>query len=38
MTGSPAEQTLGLNSTLILTFSQLIQLQKINGRRVGPWP
>lgn len=38
VTGSPAEQTLGLNSTLILTFSQLIQLQKINGRRIGPRP
>lgn len=36
--GSPAEQTLGLNSTLILMLSQLIQLQKINGRTISPRP
>lgn len=36
--GSAAEQTPGLNSTLILTLCQLTLLQKINGRRISPRP
>ena len=38
VTGSAAEQTPSLNSTLILTVSQLTPLQKINGRRISPRP
>ena len=38
VTGSAAEQTPSLNSTLILTLSQLTPLQKVNGRRISPRP